>query len=105
MFNLKIIFLVIVLLVVADKVITVANINAVKKNYPKINPIGIEKNKVAKWFFIHYGLLWGSVIYGIISIITFIIGVLFAGWMFSLFSVGNPYVKALYGGFLIYGLV
>jgi len=79
MVNWTTIIIVIILLVTLDKTLTVLNINAVKKNNPGVDPLSIERNPIAKWCFQKTGLAWGSILYGIFSIGTF----LFAMWLFS----------------------
>ena len=62
-----------ILLVTLDKTLTVLNINAVAKNNPGVDPISIERNPIAKWYFEKMGLGWGSVVYGIFSVGTFLL--------------------------------
>ena len=59
-FNWTIIIILIVCLVAADKLLTVANIKAVEKNFPHVDPLSIEKNPLAKEFFKQQGLLFLS---------------------------------------------
>ncbi len=69
--NWTIILIILFLLILADKVLTVMNVNAVTKNFPdaiKNDPYKIEKNPIAKYFFVKFGLLWGSVIMSLLSI-------------------------------------
>jgi hypothetical protein len=62
------VILLIIGIVLADKILTVINIKSVQKNYPRADPLQIEQNPLAKWFFKKSGLLWGSIFYSIISI-------------------------------------
>lgn len=95
-FNWTIIIFIIITLVVADKLLTVANINAVKKNFPDIDPLSIERNPVAKEFFKQHGLMWGSITYGLFSILCFLIAMFLIHWMLKLFHVTNSLSIALY---------
>jgi len=70
-FNWTIIIFIIIALVATDKLLTVANINAVKQNFPTIDPLSIEKNPVAREFFKQHGLMWGTITYGLFSLICF----------------------------------
>jgi hypothetical protein len=79
MVNWATIIIVIILLITLDKTLTVLNINAVKKNNPGIDPLTIERNPIAKWSFQKTGLFFGSIIYGVFSIGTFLL----AMWLFS----------------------
>jgi len=104
-FNWKIIILVIVLLVVADKIITVANINAVKKNFPGVDPLSIEKNPIAREFFKQQGLVWGTILYSIFSILCFLLAMFLIHWTLKLFHVNNSLGIAFYIIVIFYFLV
>lgn len=104
-FNWKIVIIVLIALVVADKLITVANIQAVKKNFPKINTLRVEKNLLAKFFFTKFGLLYGTIFYSILSIITTLISILLLNWTLSLFGVPNSLSISLYVIMMWFGLV
>ena len=104
-FNWKIVIIVLIALVIADKAITVANIQAVKKNFPKIDPLKIEKNPIAKLFFTKFGLLYGTILYGIISIITTLIFILLLNWTLGLFLIPNSLSISLYVTMLWFGFV
>ena len=99
------VLLVIVLLVGVDKIITVANIKAVEKNFPEIEPYSIEKNPIAKFFFEKCGLLFGTIFYFFLSVITFIIALLLLEWTLKLFGVVNATSISLYIMIMLYGLV
>lgn len=104
-FDWKIVLLIIILLVVADKLITVANIHAVSKNFPDKDPLAIEKNPLAKEFFKQYGLLWGTMLYGVFSLITFLIALGLLHLCLKLFGVSNSLSIALYVVMIWYGFV
>lgn len=104
-FNWTIVILIIIALVAADKLLTVANINAVKKNFPNVDPLDIEKNPLAKEFFKQQGLLYGTILYALFSIITFIVAMFLLHWMLKLFHVNNSLSIAFYVIMMWYGLV
>jgi len=99
------VLIVIVLLVSLDKIITVANILQVEKNFPEVDRYSIEKNPVAKFFFVKCGLLGGTIIYGILSVLTFILALVLLEWTLKLFGVVNAQSISLYIMMLLYGLV
>jgi hypothetical protein len=105
MVNWYTIIIVIILLVTLDKTLTVLNINAVKKNNPGVDPLSIERNPIAKWCFQKTGLLWGSVLYGIFSIGTFLL----AMWLFSYparaYAPDNAWGVSFYAMCMFYGFV
>jgi len=88
-----------------DKAITIANIKSVEKNFPDIDKFSIEKNPVAKFFFVKLGLGWGSLLYGILSIITFLIALILLEWTLKLFHISNSFSIALYAIIIFYGIV
>ena len=95
-FNWTIIIFIIIALVAADKLLTVANINAVKNNFPDIDPLKIEKNPLAREFFKQHGLMWGSITYGLFSILCFFVALFLLHWCLKLFHVTNSLSIALY---------
>lgn len=95
-FNWTILIFIIIALVAADKILTVANINAVKKNFPKIDPLSIEKNPLAREFFKQQGLLLSSIVYGIFSFLTFIVALFLFHWTLKSFGVTNSLSISLY---------
>ncbi len=99
------VLVVIVILVSLDKIITAANILQVEKNFPEVNKYDIEKNPVAKFFFKKCGLLWGTIIYGILSVLTFILALILLEWTLKLFGVVNAQSISLYIMILLYCLV
>lgn len=99
------VLIVIILLVGIDKIITVANIKAVEKNFPEIEPYSIEKNPIAKFFFKQCGLIGGTALYFVLSVITFIIALMLIEWTLKLFNVVNASSIALYIMIILYCLV
>ncbi len=104
-FNWTIVIFVIIALVAADKVLTLANINAVKKNFPDADPLSIEKNPLAKEFFKQHGIYWGSLTYGLFSFLTFFIFIFLMNWTLRLCNVTNHLSISLYIIMLWYGLI
>lgn len=99
--NLLIVLIIFILLVTADKGLTVLNIKLTQKNLPeavKDNPNQAEKNPLAKYFFDKFGLYGGTGIYWIISLITLFIGFFVLKYFF------NENI-ALYSIMIIYGFV
>lgn len=97
-----ILLFILLLLIGMDKALTVANILMVNKNFPeqmKGDYYHIEKNPLAKWFFHKNGLFGGTILYGIVSILT-----LFAFYgVFRLLTFNSQ--TSLYVIFMLYGLV
>lgn len=104
-FNWTIIIFIIIALVAADKLLTVANINAVKKNFPNVDPLSIEKNPLAKEFFKQYGLTGGTILYGLFSLVCFLVAMLLIHWCLKLFHVSNSLSIAFYVLVIWYGWV
>lgn len=104
-FNWKVVIVVLITLVIADKLITVANINAVKKNFPKIDPLQIEKNPLAKWFFIKLGLVWGTLLYGVISLLSILIFMFLVTWTLTAIKTPNALSISLWAVMIWYGIV
>lgn len=86
-----------VILIVLDKGITMWNLS-VLKDQGQTNYLNAEKNIAAKWFFEKCGLLWGSVLFGLLTLCTLSL----CYW--GLKSLMNDY-QALWVIFLIYGMV
>ncbi len=99
------VLLVIVLLVGIDKIITVANIQAVEKNFPEIDKFSIEKNPLAKFFFTKFGLIGGTIVYFILSVITFLISLKLLDWCLHLLKVTNSFSIALWIMIILYCVV
>ncbi len=104
-FNWTIIIFIIIALIAADKILTVANINAVKKNFPNVDPLSIEKNPLAKEFFKQHGLWWGTLTYGLFSILCFFVAMFLIHWTLKLFHVNNSLSIAFYVLILWYAFV
>lgn len=96
--NLWMVFLIFALLVAGDKIITIANIHQVNKNFNLKDKYEIEKNPVAKWFFEKLGLFGGSLVYYPLSILT-----VFVAFLLLRIPFGSKI--ALYILVLLYGLV
>ena len=105
MTNWTVIIILAILLVTLDKTLTVMNINAVKKNYPGADPVSIERNPLAKFCFQKTGLLWGSIIYGIFSLGTFMLAL----WLFSFparaWAPDNAVAVSFYVMCMLYSLI
>ena len=99
------VLVVIVLLVSLDKIITAVNIKAVEKNFPEVDKYSIEKNPVARFFFEKCGLVGGTILYGILSVLTFILALILLEWTLKLFGVVNAQSISLYAMILFYCLV
>ena len=103
--NWTIVIAIIIILVSLDKLLTVVNIKAVEKNYPEIDRLSIERNPLAKNFFIQYGLVWGTALYWLFSIITFLVALGLLSWCLSLFKVTNHFSISLWVMMIVYGFV
>ncbi len=104
-FNWKIVIIVLIILVVADKAITIVNLNAIKKNFPKVDPITAEKNPLARFFFQKFGLTWGTILYGIISLLTAFLFLFFLSTFLNGLNVPNALSISLYVFMIIYGFI
>lgn len=90
-----------IILVMLDKGLTLINIVQVNKHFPdamKGDTYKIERNPAAKFFFERCGLWGGTVLYGVISLLTLIIFFFIFSWIFS-------ERIALYIIFIFYGFV
>ena len=100
------VFLIAVVLIAADKVITVMNIKAVQKHSPEIvNAYEIEKNPLAKMLFEKTGLLVGSILYGIFSLATFFFAILLFYYPAKILAPNNAWGVSLYVMVIIYSFV
>ncbi len=90
------VFLLIITLVFLDKFLTVQNLMALQKNFPETNHLEAEKNPMARWFFQKMGLIWGSVVFGIISIGLFLLALFIFGSIFTFFWPNTGYSIALW---------
>jgi len=104
-FNWAAVLIVIIILVALDKVLTLANIIQVEKNFPKADPLSIEKNPIAKSFFKQFGLWGGTVLYFFASILTFLLALIILSWTLGLFGLTNNKSIALYILMIWYGFV
>jgi hypothetical protein len=86
-----------IILVFMDKSITAWNLLVLKEQGTP-NYLTAEKNIAARWFFEKAGLLWGSVLFGIVTIGTLSL------CFWALRALMNEY-QALWVIFLIYGAV
>lgn len=102
-FNWKIVIIVLIALVIADKAITVVNLNAIKKNFPNVDPLKAERNPIARFFFQKFGLYGGTIPFGFLSIITTILAVLLLNLTLGAFKVPNSLSISLYIIILYYG--
>jgi len=96
--TLLIVFLVIILL---DKGLTIFNIIQVNQHFPEATKgdyFKVEQNPMAKWFFNHFGLWGGTLLYSIVTLITLFI----VYWVLSLCFSNRI---ALYVIMIVYGLV
>ena len=104
-FNWTFVIFIIIALVAADKLLTVANINAVEKNFPNVDPLIIEKNILAKTFFKQHELLNGSLLYFLFSLFCTMAFLFLFSWTLKLFGVNNALSISLYVIIVFYGLV
>jgi len=72
-----------IFLITCDKLITVLTIKAVSKKFPDKDKFSIEKNPLASYFFKQFGLVYGSIFYGIFSIFSFFFCVWILDILFS----------------------
>lgn len=105
--NWWIVALIIVILVGADKCLTYINLKLVQKNNPQVNPIDIEKNPAAKYFFQKFGIEMGTVIFFFITCVSlyFVLMLLANGLKYVTFTSSNPYGYALWIITILYGAV
>ena len=105
MTNFYTIFIVAIILIIADKGLTVANIKAVQRNNPEVDALSIEKNPVAKWSFQKLGLGWGTILYGLFSFATFFFAMLLFYYPAKLWAPTNAVGVSFYVVCLIYSFV
>jgi len=70
-----------IFLIFCDKLTTALTIKAVEVKFPNKDKWSVEKNPLALYFFKQFGLLPGSLLYGIFSIFSFF----FCVWILNLF--------------------
>jgi len=102
--NWTLIIILVICLVSVDKIITYYNIKAVEKNFPEIDKFEIEKNPIAKYFFKNFGLIWGSVLFVFLSIVTFFFALGLITWCLILLGVNNAFSISLWVVIIIYFL-
>lgn len=102
--NWPFVFLIIFLLIAADKILTVINIKLTMKDTPE-NPYGIERNPIAKWSFQKGGLFWGTIIYGVFSFATFLLAMWLMSFATAVWSPTNKWQVAFYIMFIAYSFV
>jgi hypothetical protein len=85
-----------------DKSLTYYSIHNLQKANPSADYLSAEKNPQAKWFMTKFGLLWGNVLYGILSIIIFYICIYVIQGTLQLFRVANYVGISWYVMFLVY---
>lgn len=104
--NIWLIILIIAIIFVSiDKTLTLLNINEVKHNFPNKDPISIEKNPLAKFFFKNFGLIGGTILYWFISIFTILLAVYLINSTLSALKISNSISISLYIIMLLYGFV
>jgi hypothetical protein len=94
----KIVFLIILLLVMADKLTTIANIKLLQHKAPHVDSLQAEKNPVAKFFFSKFGLWIGTILFSFFSLALYRL-------VYYFFSVRMAEVWALYIIVMIHALV
>ena len=104
-FNWKIVIIILVALVIADKALTVANLSAIKKNFPNVDPLNAEKNPIAKFFFQKFGLEGGTFLYSIVSLATALLFMFLLNLTLTAFKVPNSLSICLYVVMIFYGIV
>lgn len=99
------IIVVAIILIAVDKGLTVANIKAVEKNNPGIDPLSIEKNPIAKWSFQKTGLFWGTILYGLFSLATFFFALLLFYYPAKVWAPTNGWGVSFYVMCLVYAFI
>ena len=77
---------VLIFLIILDKGLTAANIIQVNKNFPQATKgdyYKVESNPMAKWFFVKFGLLWGSILFSFVSILIGLLAYLILSLLFG----------------------
>lgn len=97
--------IVLVALVIADKALTVINLNTMKKNFPDVDILNAKKNPIARFFFQKFGLVGGTIIQGLLGIITAIIALLLFNQTLQKFYVPNSLSISLWIVIIIYSIV
>jgi len=92
-----VLLLIFVALVFADKALTMANLSVMKGSNPDTY-LEAERNPAARWFFMKFGLFWGTVLFGIVTMITLSI-------MYYSFQSVFGGTRTLWFIFIVYGAV
>ena len=95
--KIAVLLLIFAVLVFADKALTVANLSVMKSSNPDTY-LDAERNPAAKWFFVKFGLFWGTVLFFMLTMITLSL-------MYYSFQMVFGGYKTLWFIFLVYGLV
>jgi len=95
--KIAVLLLIFAILIFADKALTAANLSIIKDSNPNTY-LEAERNPAAKWFFVQFGLFWGSVLFWAVTMCSL-------SFMYYLFQgvFGGP--KTLWFIFIVYGLV
>jgi len=72
--KLWVLLLIFVVLVLADKGLTIANLKVLENKYPDKDFMSVEKNPLAKYIMEKTGIVFGNFIYAIFSLLTAFIG-------------------------------
>jgi hypothetical protein len=94
-----------IILIAIDKGLTVANIKAVQKNTPEVDPLSIEKNPVAKFVFQKTGLFWGTILYGLFSLATFFFAMLLFYYPAKIWAPNNAIGVSFYVMCILYSII
>jgi len=100
MISYKALIIIFLIIVILDKGLTITNLIQVNKNFNKGNAFdySIEKNPMAKWFFMQYGLWAGTFLFSFISLALMFVAYFALTYLFG-------YRVALFLIFIIMGLV
>jgi len=96
------VLILIIVLVTLDKGITIANVKAAEKNFPEIDKFSVEKNPIAKWSFNKFSLIGGTILFGLFSIITFILALILIELTLKQFGVTNAFSISLWIVIILY---
>jgi hypothetical protein len=105
MVNWTTIIIIAIILITLDKGLTIANIKAVQKNNPGVDALSIEKNPIAKLAFEKTGLFWGTILYGIFSLVTFFFAMFIFYFPAKMWAPDNPWGVSFYIMCVVYCLV
>ena len=95
--KIAVLLLIFAVLVFADKALTVANLSVMKQSNPDTY-LEAERNPAAKWFFVKFGLFWGTVLFFMLTMITLSL-------MYYSFQMVFGGYKTLWFIFIIYSAV